>query len=301
MDRVFVGMEGIVVDIDASRANKRQPDDPTTPRTTGTYLDAPPIIGAIEALRQTAEMGYDVFLTATWPAGAEVADYGDPATWLSRHLPEFKEKLIITGDKGLLGDAGDILLDAQPHTANVKKFRGTILRFVDGFHWPQALPQLARRSPANNGDVLPLIGVGDHQQALRNLGSMTSAIVGLQARIVQSEFGLAPRGKRAWSGVEVRRVGGDVLTILDKATCEDGIIVDREGLMSSNVLFTLRAIEQANGMTDGNVRGDLQLLSELFAVHIDRVFDVIEAIWHAVQTREQDPSIESWGVHRALS
>lgn len=301
MDRVFVGMEGIVVDIDASRANKRQPDDPTTQRTTGTYLDAPPVVGAIEALRQTAEMGYDVFLISTWPADTEAADYSDPATWLSRHIPDFKQKLIITGDKGLLGDAGDILLDAQPNAANSKKFRGIILHFVDGFHWPQALPQLARRSPANNDEVLPLVGVGDHQQALRNLRSMTSAIIGLQARIVQSEFGLAPRGKRAWSGVEVRLVGGDVLTILDKATCEDGIILDRQGLMSSNVWFTLRAIEQANDMTDGNDRGDLQLLSELFAVHIDRVFDVIEAIWHAVQTREQDPSIGSWDVHRPLS
>jgi hypothetical protein len=295
MDRVFVGMEGIVVDFDAIRAPKNQPDEPT-PHRTGTYLDAPPVIGAIEALRQTVEMGYDVFLTVTLADDAAAVDYSDTAAWVSKRLPDFKQKLIISGDKGLLGDAGDILLDARPQAANAKKFRGTILRFIDGYHWPQALLELARRSPANNSDVLAVIGVGDHQQALRNLRSMTSTIAGLQARIVQAEFGLAHRGKRAWSGVEVRLVGGDVLTILDKATCEEGIILDREGAMSSSVQLTLSAIEHANDITGGNDRGDLQLLSELFVVPLERVFDVIGAIWHAVHSREEDPSITSWDV-----
>lgn len=295
MDRVFVGMEGIVVDFDAFRGFSRQTDDEAKHRT-GAYVDAQPVLGAIEALHRTVEMGYDVFLTATPPEDASAEVYGDHAAWVSRQLPDFRKKLIITSDKGLLGDVGDVLLDAQPQVANGEKFPGAILRFVGGYHWQQALQELARRSPAHHSGVVPLIGVGDHQQALLNLRAMTPAIEGLQAKIVQAEFGVGHRGQRAWSGVEVRLHNGDVLTIMDKATCEDGIIIDREGAISPSIWATLRAIEHANEITGGSDRGDVQLLSELFAVQLERVQDVVGAIWHAVHSLEGDPSARSWTV-----
>ena len=61
------------------------------------------------------------------------------AAWVLRELPELKRRIIVTHDKGLLGDAGDHLCDDRPHKANCERFAGTLLRFVDGYHWPQAL------------------------------------------------------------------------------------------------------------------------------------------------------------------
>ena len=294
MDRVFVDMDGVVVDFDAYRDSHHQTTDEVK-HLPGAYLEMDPIPGAIEAIRKVVAMGFDVWLATKPPTGVATA-YSEKAAWVFKHLPELKRKLIITHDKGLLGDIADFLLDDRPGKANCEKFSGTLIRFTDGYHWPQALEYLAKRSPINRSGVTALVGVGDHQQALHNLQAMTTAIAGLQARIVQAEFGVGHRGKRAWSGVEVRLRNGDILTILDMATCEDGILIDREGAISPSVREILHAIEHANAITAGNERGDLQLLSELFAVPLERVQDVIGAIWHAVHSLEGDPSERSWPV-----
>ncbi|NIP41340.1 MAG: hypothetical protein GWO28_01170, partial [candidate division Zixibacteria bacterium] len=73
--------------------------------------------------------------------------YADKAAWVLEHLPELKRRIIITHDKGLLGDSGDYLCDDRPHKANCERFAGTLLRFVDGFHWPDALAMLRTKRP----------------------------------------------------------------------------------------------------------------------------------------------------------
>lgn len=57
-------------------------------------------------------------------------------------------RLIITHDKGLLGDEHDWLCDDRPEKANCRQFKGRLLSFVDGFHWPQALKELGVPSDA---------------------------------------------------------------------------------------------------------------------------------------------------------
>ncbi|CDQ10463.1 5 nucleotidase, deoxy, cytosolic type C [Acidithiobacillus ferrivorans] len=137
MNRVFIDMDGVIVDFDAykkasgltSYEIKRKP---------GAYLDMPPIDGAIEAVRIVIDMGFEVWIATKPPTGVSYA-YSDKAAWVFNHLPELKRRLIITHDKGLLGDCGDYLCDDRPHKANCADFPGTLLAFVDGFHWPQAL------------------------------------------------------------------------------------------------------------------------------------------------------------------
>lgn len=137
MNRVFVDMDGVIVDFEAYKtASGLTAGD--IKRLPGAYLAMPPIDGAIEAVRSVIGMGYEVWVATKPPTGVHYA-YSDKAAWIFKHLPELKRRLIITHDKGLLGDAGDYLCDDRPHKANCADFPGTLLAFVDGFHWPQAL------------------------------------------------------------------------------------------------------------------------------------------------------------------
>ena len=138
--RVFVDMDGVIVDFDAYKiANNMTGDE--VKRTPGAYLAMPAIHGAVEAVRSVIGMGFDVWIATKPPTGVPYA-YSDKAAWIMEHLPELKRKIIITHDKGLLGDSRDFLCDDRPHKANCERFAGSLLRFVDGYHWPQALDDL---------------------------------------------------------------------------------------------------------------------------------------------------------------
>ncbi len=140
MNRVFVDMDGVIVDFDAYRTALGLTAEAVKKRP-GAYLDMPAIPGAVAAVRSVIGMGYEVWIATKPPTGVPHA-YSDKAAWVLRELPELKRRIIMTHDKGLLGDAGDFLCDDRPHKANCEHFQGTLLRFVDGYHWPQALEYL---------------------------------------------------------------------------------------------------------------------------------------------------------------
>lgn len=137
MPRVFVDMDGVIVDFDAYKVQHGLTGEEVK-RRPGAYLAMTAIPGAIAAVRSLIGMGYEVWLATKPPTGIAHA-YSDKAAWVFANLPELKRRIIITHDKGLLGDSGDFLCDDRPHKANCEQFKGTLLRFVDGFHWPQAL------------------------------------------------------------------------------------------------------------------------------------------------------------------
>ena len=137
MNRVFVDMDGVIVDFDAYAKKVGLPGE-AIKRMPGAYLEMSAIPGAVAAVRSLIGMGFEVWIATKPPTGVPHA-YSDKAAWVMRELPELKRRIIVTHDKGLLGDAGDYLLDDRPHKANCEKFAGTLLRFVDGYHWPEAL------------------------------------------------------------------------------------------------------------------------------------------------------------------
>lgn len=137
MNRVFVDMDGVIVDFDAFRQELGMTGDEVK-RMHGAYLAMPAIPGAIAAVRSLIGMGFEVWIATKPPTGIAYA-YSDKAAWVMNHLPELKRRIIVTHDKGLLGDEGDYLCDDRPHKANCERFKGTLLRFVGGYHWPQAL------------------------------------------------------------------------------------------------------------------------------------------------------------------
>lgn len=145
MNRVFVDMDGVIVDFDAYRRSLGLTGDEVK-RRPRAYLEMPPIPGAIQAVRSVIGMGYEVWIATKPPTGVPYA-YSDKAAWVFNNLPELKRRIIITHDKGLLGGPGDYLLDDRPHKANCRQFTGTLLAFVDGFHWPEALAYLRTKRP----------------------------------------------------------------------------------------------------------------------------------------------------------
>lgn len=174
--RVFVDMDGVVVDFDAYKAETGLSGDDVK-RTPGAYLAMPAIPGAIQAVRSVIGMGYEVWLATKPPTGIPHA-YSDKAAWVMSHLPELKRRIIITHDKGLLGGPSDFLLDDRPHKANCERFTGTLLRFVDGYHWPQALDflrsrRLASAQPADEVEAIGLALFRDWNTADRNPGGAT--------------------------------------------------------------------------------------------------------------------------------
>ncbi len=137
MNRIFIDMDGVIVDFDA-QVRETGLTGEQLKVINGAYLAMKPIDGAIEAVRSLIGMGFDVWIATKPPTGVAYA-YSDKAQWVFNHIPELKRKIIITHHKGLLGDAGDFLLDDRPHKASCEEFAGTLLKFIDGYHWPQAL------------------------------------------------------------------------------------------------------------------------------------------------------------------
>lgn len=140
MARVFVDLDGVLVDFDGFMAKHNLTPDETK-RMRGAYLAMDPFEEGLKGVRELLGMGYEVWIATKPPTGLPFA-YADKVAWVLEHLPELRERIILTHDKGLLGDADDFLVDDRPHVGNCERFAGTLIPFVNGKTWPQVVEQL---------------------------------------------------------------------------------------------------------------------------------------------------------------
>lgn len=140
MSRVFGDMDGVVVDFD-EYVIRTGLDPKVLKLLPGSYRNMKPMEGALEAIDEIIDMGYDFWFASKPPTGAPVA-YSDKVHWIMDHKPELTEKIILTHNKGFIGDIGDYLIDDRPHKAEAHKFPGTLLVFKPGFMWPEVLAHL---------------------------------------------------------------------------------------------------------------------------------------------------------------
>src|SRR3954467_2188006 len=127
MNRVFIDMDGVIANFDAKMKELGLTGDELK-KLPGTYLGLDPIPGALAAVKSIIGMGYEVFIATKSPTGIAHA-YAEKVTWVLKYLPELKRKIIITSDKGLLGDEGDFLIDDRPHKSNCVSFKGKLIVF----------------------------------------------------------------------------------------------------------------------------------------------------------------------------
>lgn len=149
--KLFVDMDGVIVDFDGYMLKHNLTAD-AIKQKKGAYLEMEPIPGALEALKKVIAMGFDVWIATKPPTGVSHA-YSDKAEWVFKHIPELSKKIIITPHKGLLGDENDILCDDRPHKAFCSEFKGTVIPFVDGYHWNEALLRLSYLSNAPESHI----------------------------------------------------------------------------------------------------------------------------------------------------
>ena len=133
MRRIFFDMDGVLVDFDRYiRENNMTVED--AKYHPGAYLAMPEMEHAVESVRLLIAMGWECWI-ATRPPTGNPYSYTEKARWVAEHLPELANRVIVTPDKGMLGDEGDYLVDDRPHKANCHLFRGKLLHFGAGITW----------------------------------------------------------------------------------------------------------------------------------------------------------------------
>lgn len=151
--RVFIDMDGVIVDFDAYLREHGITGDEAK-RRPGAYLAMRPIDGALKAVHQIIGMGFEVWLATKPPTGIPWA-YADKVQWVLEHLPELHRRVILTHHKGMLGRPGDVLIDDRPHRAHCDEFQGQLLHFgSNGMDWSGVLEVLRwklKHDPAMGG------------------------------------------------------------------------------------------------------------------------------------------------------
>lgn len=136
MNRVFIDMDGVIVDFARFKQERGLTSDQVK-HMTGAYVSMLPIEGALSHVRHIMHLGFEVWIATKPPTGA-VHAYSEKAAWVLHYLPELSRRIIITHDKGLLGDDGDYLLDDRAHKANCMEFKGRLITSYP-FDWHHAL------------------------------------------------------------------------------------------------------------------------------------------------------------------
>lgn len=138
--KIFVDMDGVLVDFDDLMKRMRKPGE-VVKKTPGAYLAMKPVDGALDCVRELIALGFEVWIATKPPTGVAQA-YAEKAQWILDHLPELATRIIITHDKGLLGGEDDFLVDDRPHKANCCNFRGEFLHFGPSFGWPEVMSRM---------------------------------------------------------------------------------------------------------------------------------------------------------------
>jgi 5'(3')-deoxyribonucleotidase len=130
--RIFLDMDGVLVDFAKFRAISGMTGDEIK-KLPGAYLDMDAIPDALNAVHLLVSRGHDVWIATKPPTGIAYA-YADKVSWILKHLPELKRKIVLTHNKSLL--RGDVLVDDRPHKAKANEFQGQVITFTN---WPEVL------------------------------------------------------------------------------------------------------------------------------------------------------------------
>lgn len=128
LPRVYFDMDGVLADFEKESRDRNIPFSELK-MTIDAYRHLPIMPGAKEAVQRAMAAGYDVFVLTKIPKKNPYAAT-EKLFWIQDHFPELDDKVIITSDKGAVGDTRDILVDDHPEWANAHNFGGTVIKFT---------------------------------------------------------------------------------------------------------------------------------------------------------------------------
>jgi 5'(3')-deoxyribonucleotidase len=140
--KVFLDLDGVVADFEAGMLASGYSDPKLFKLVPEAYDHLPVYPGAAEAIAYFEAAGFDVWIASKIPHENPRAAYGK-LLWVKEHFPHLVEKVIITPNKGVLGDEYDILIDDRIHKAHCLEFKGRLIEFVGG--WESVWKVLGRR------------------------------------------------------------------------------------------------------------------------------------------------------------
>lgn len=141
--RVLFDMDGVMVDFEGYVESTGLSAD-IVKHMPGAYAAMKPYDEALDAARFLMAQGFEVWV-ATKPPTESGHAYTEKAEWIFRHIPELKKRIIITHDKGMLGDRFDCLIDDRPHKANCIQFKGVLIHLKPETRWSDVIDTIMNR------------------------------------------------------------------------------------------------------------------------------------------------------------
>ncbi len=146
--RVYVDMDGPQADYEREMILSGIPSK-RLKLIKGTYLRLTVVPGAREAILALLELPIEVW-TMTKPPDGGLYAATEKIQWQYKHMPELRDRIILTPDKGAIGRPCDYLIDDHPEWANASNFPGTLIKFdavyaTDGSstnNWPEIVARL---------------------------------------------------------------------------------------------------------------------------------------------------------------
>ncbi len=147
--RVYIDMDGVMADFGAECVRRATTPD-ALKRCPGAYRALRPLAGATDAIAKLQALGTEVFVLTKIPASNPCAAT-EKLLWIRDHFPSLDDRVIITPDKGCVGEARDVLLDDHPEWANADLFRGTTICFSGD--WAAAMPDVLAALARTDSDA----------------------------------------------------------------------------------------------------------------------------------------------------
>ena len=129
--KIMIDMDGVICNFDKA-AKEAKLDHNVFKLIPGSYLNLKPISNAIKSVKKLISLekkhNFEVWI-ATKPPTENYHAYSEKAAWIFKYLPELKSRIIITHNKGMLGDENDFLIDDYPQGSKAEEFSGTLIHF----------------------------------------------------------------------------------------------------------------------------------------------------------------------------
>lgn len=145
MNRIFLDCDGVLADFDNMMAQMNLTAEELK-HTPGAFAFMNPMPGALAGVAALEALGYKLFILTSAPTSAPQA-WGDKAQWVKTHLPRLLSRLIITKNKGIVGDKDDFLVDDHPDWNHCEDFPGTLIKFDAYCYGWRELVEMFKRRP----------------------------------------------------------------------------------------------------------------------------------------------------------